>query len=201
MLASAFLGGSTNAINGLVSPRYFVTIMGWDEFTDVWRASIAQGMFEGFCFGLFFTLLFTVGTGIITGASCSYGFACKHLLGVLAGAYVTWAIGGLAGMGLAALSPEFYSRTFIGVPQNLSERLAYAWVGGSIWGVEFGGLVPVVLGLVVMRANWRRLQQAAGRGWSGQEQPRSSTSSDEGIQAKVSPPTDPRIKGGNEQSE
>ena len=68
VLASAFLGGSTNAINGLVSPRYFVTIMGWNDVTDVWRASIAQGLFEGFCFGLFFTLLFTVGTGIITGA-------------------------------------------------------------------------------------------------------------------------------------
>ena len=31
VLASAFLGGSTNAINGLVSPRYFVTVVGWDE--------------------------------------------------------------------------------------------------------------------------------------------------------------------------
>ena len=36
--------------------------------------------------------------------------------------------------------------------------LAYAWVGGSIWGVQLGGLVSVVLGLVVLRANWRRSQ-------------------------------------------
>jgi len=198
VLATAFLGGSTNVVNGLVSPRYFVTIMGWHDVTDVWRASIAQGMFEGFCFGLFFSLVFTAGTGIITGASCRYGFACKHLLGILAGAYLSWAIGGLAGMALAAVSPEFYSRTFIGVPQAFGERLAYAWVGGSLWGVELRGLLSVVLGLVVMRANWRRLQQPAGSGWygpaAGQGQLRQSTSADEGIQAQDWPATDQRIQ-------
>jgi len=40
----------------LVSPRYFVTILGWHDVDDVWRASIAQGKFEGFCFGLFVSL-------------------------------------------------------------------------------------------------------------------------------------------------
>jgi hypothetical protein len=200
VLASAFLGGSTNAINGLVSPRYFVTIMRWHDVADVWRASIAQGMFEGFCFGLFFSLVFTAGTGIITGASCRYGFACKHLLGILGAAYICWAIGGLAGMGLAALSPEFYSRTFIGVPQEFGERMAYAWVGGSIWGVELGGLVSVALGLVVLRANWKRLRrQPAVTDWYGQETETGefppSTPTGQGIQTQPRPATDQRIQG------
>jgi hypothetical protein len=159
--ASACSGGLTNAVNGWVSPRYFVTILHWQGVEDVWRASVAQGVFEGLCFGVFFSLLFTGVTGVVTRASCGYGFAARHLLGIVAGALLSWAVGGLAGMGLAALSPDFYRRTFIGVPEEWGERMAYAWVGGSIWGLEFGGLVCVVLGLVVLRANWRRLNPPA----------------------------------------
>ena len=61
-----------------------------------------------------------------------------------------------AAIGMATLSPEFYRRTFIGVPEEFGPMIRYAWVGGSIWGAEFGGLISVVVGLVVMRANWRR---------------------------------------------
>jgi hypothetical protein len=75
VLASACLGAITNAVNGRVSARYFVTILGWRDVEDMWRESIAQGIFEG-----------------------------------------------------------------------------------SIWGVEFGGLVSVVLGLIVLRGSWRRSQ-------------------------------------------
>ena len=156
VLASGFLGGTTNAVNGAVSPTYFVTILGWHGVEDVWRASIAQGVFEGLLFGIFFSLLYTVVTGIITGASCSFGFAFKHLLGILGGTYVCWALGGLAAIGLVTLSAEFYRRTFIGVPKEFGTMLRFAWVGGSIWGAEFGGLVSVVVGLVIFRANWRR---------------------------------------------
>lgn len=156
VVASAFLGAVTNAVNGWVSPLYFVTIMRWQGVADVWRASIAQGIFEGLLFGVFFSLVFTVGVGIITGASCSYRFAAGHLLGVVAGALCCWLIGGVAAMGLASLSPEFYRRAFRGVPDEWGAMLAYAWVGGSIWGVQLGGLMAVVLGLVVLRGRWRR---------------------------------------------
>lgn len=156
VLASGLLGGVANAVNGVVSPTYFVTILGWRDVEDVWRASIAQGVIEGLLFGVFFSLLFTVGTGIITGASCSLGFAMKHLLGILGGASLCWAFGGSAAIGLATLSPEFYRQTFRGVPNECKPMLRYAWVGGSIWGLEFGGFVAVVVGLVVLRANWHR---------------------------------------------
>ena len=156
VLAGGILGGSTNAVNGAVSPTYFVTILGWRGVEDVWRASIAQGLFEGLLLGIFFSLVFTVATGIITAASCSFAFAFKHLLGILGGAYICWALGGLAAIGLASLSPEFYRRAFFGVPQEFGPMLRYAWVGGSIWGAEFGGFVSVVVGLVVLWANWRR---------------------------------------------
>jgi hypothetical protein len=162
VMASAFLGATTNAVNGWVSPLYFVTILGWHDVEDVWRASIAQGVFEGLLFGVLFSLVFSVGVGVITGAACTFRFAFAHLLGILAGAYCCWGIGGLAAMGLATLSPEFYRRAFIGVPQEFGAMLRYAWVGGSIWGAELGGLVSVTVGLVVLRANWRRVN-GAGR--------------------------------------
>src|SRR5690349_6200143 len=94
VFASACLGAVTNAVNGLVSPGYFVTILGWRDVEDVWRASIAQGIFEGLLFGVFFSLVFTAGVGIITRGSCSYGFATRHLLGIVVGALVGWVIGG-----------------------------------------------------------------------------------------------------------
>lgn len=157
VFASAALGAATNAVNGLVSPLYFVTILRWQGVENVWRACVAQGIFEGLVFGVLFSLVFTTGVGIVTRAGCSYGFAARHLLGIMAGALLCWALGGLAAMGLATLSPEFYRRAFIGVPTETGPMLAYAWVGGSIWGLELGGLVSVVLGLVVLRGNWRRM--------------------------------------------
>ncbi len=163
VLASGFLGGTTNAVNGRVSPLYFVNVLGWYDVDNVWRASIAQGVFEGLLFGVFFSLVFTVATGVMTRAACSFWFALAHLLGILAGAYCCWVLGGLAGMGLATLSPEFYRRAFIGVPQEHGAMLRYAWVGGSIWGAELGGLVSVATGLVVLRANWRRRVGGPGR--------------------------------------
>lgn len=161
VLASAALGAVTNAINGWVSPLYFVTILGWHDIQDVWRASIAQGIFEGLLFGVFFSLVFTAGLGIITRSSSPLGFGLLHLLGIVVAAFVCWLLGGIAAMILAWLSPEFYRQAFIGVPKDFGPMLAYAWVGGSIWGVLLGGFVSVILSLVVLSSNWRRIQSRA----------------------------------------
>jgi hypothetical protein len=157
---SGFLGATTNAVNGLVSPLYFVTVLHWKGVADVWRASIAQGFFEGLLFGLLFSLVFTTACGLITGAACPFRVAAKHLLGILGGSYACWALGGLAGVALACLSPEFYRHAFHGVPAEPGSMIRYAWVGGSIWGAEFGGVIAVILGLVILQSNWRhRLAQ------------------------------------------
>lgn len=157
-LGGAVLGAITNSVNGLVSPYYFVTIMGWYDIQDVWRASVAQGIFEGLLFGAGFSLIFTTGAGIITHASSPYGFAIRHQLGILVATFGCWLFGGIAGIGLAVLSPPFYQATFIGVPDEFLAMVAFAWVGGSIWGVEIGGLISVVLGLVTLRGNWLKRQ-------------------------------------------
>jgi hypothetical protein len=156
VLTGACLGALTNAINGWVSPRYFVTILRWHGVEDVWRASVAQGVLEGLLFGTCFSLLFVTGVGIATRAGCTYGFAVRYLIWIACGALVCWVLGGLAAMGLATLSPEFYRAAFIGVPEELGEMLAYAWVGGSITGMQLGGLACVFLGVLLLRADWQR---------------------------------------------
>jgi hypothetical protein len=162
ILAGGALGAVTNAINGAISPHYFVIVMQWHWVQDVWRASVAQGIFEGLLFGVLFSLIFTTGVGIMTRGTCRYGVAVRQMLGIAAGAFVGWLLGGLAAIGLASLSPDFYRRTFSGVPEETGPMLSYAWVGGSIWGIELGGLVSVVLGLVIFRANWLRQKSIAG---------------------------------------
>ena len=158
VLASVVVGALTNAVNGKVSPLYFVTILGWEGVANVRRASIAQGAFEGLSFGVAFSLMFTVGAGFITKVRCPFGLGLKYLLGIIAGALVCWVLGGLAGMGLASLSPEFCRASFIGVPAEPGPMLRYAWVEGSIRGLEIGGFAAVVLGLVLLWSTWRRIK-------------------------------------------
>ncbi len=156
VLTGVLLGALTNSINGWVSPLYFRNILRWQDVEDVWRASVAQGVFEGLMFGLFLTLVFTIVVGCVSKVRCSYGFGATVLLFVAAAALVCWAVGGLLGMGLAALSPEFYRHAFRGVPEDFNEMFRYAWVGGSISGIEFGGLALTILGSFLFYARWQR---------------------------------------------
>ena len=52
------LGALTNTINGRVSPLYFRNIMRWSDVSDVPRAAIGQGAFEGLLCGLIFGTIF-----------------------------------------------------------------------------------------------------------------------------------------------
>lgn len=162
IVGGAFIGASTNAVNGWVSPEYFRNIMRWDEIEQIWRASIAQGIFEGLIYGVLFAIAFTLVVGIVARGRCSYGFALQYQLGILLAIYGCWVAGGLLAMGLATLSPEFYQNTFTGVPDAFGPMLRYAWVGGSIWGAMFGGLLSGILGSVLLALHWRRLNPQTG---------------------------------------
>jgi hypothetical protein len=158
IVGGAVIGASTNAINGAVSPSYFRNVMRWHDVEHLWRASIAQGIFEGLIYGIMFSVVFTLVVGRVTHARFSFTFAFRHLLAIVAAIYCCWVVGGIIGMGLAMLSPEFYRNTFMGVPHPFGEMLRYAWVGGSIWGAMFGGLLAAVIGSLLFAVRWRRLQ-------------------------------------------
>jgi hypothetical protein len=149
----AVLGAITNSINGWVSPLYFRNIMRWHDVQDIWRASLAQGILEGVMFGLAFAVIFTAVVGIVSKARSPYRLASIYLLVIAITALACWVLGGLIAMGLAGLSPEFYRHAFRGVPEEGDQMFRYAWVGGSIWGIQFGGSV-------LFRAKWRQLQEA-----------------------------------------
>jgi hypothetical protein len=156
VLASGLLGAATYAVNALVSPTYFVTVLGLEDPNTVWQASAAQGMVEGLMLGVLLSLLFTTVMIAITGASSPYRFALKHILHVMAGTLGFWLLGGLTATGLTAMIPDFYDHPFFRLPEELGPMLRYAWVGGSIWGLELGGLISLLLGLVNLHADWYR---------------------------------------------
>ena len=164
VVVGAMLGALTNTVNGWVSPLYFRNIMRWDDVENLWRASIAQGILEGIVFGLLFSVMFTAVVGIVSRARCPYWLGLSYIVLVAVAALGCWAIGGLIGMGLATLSPEFYRHAFRGVPEDFGEMLRYAWVGGSIWGIQFGGFAFLVVGSVLFRAKWRQIQDEAADG-------------------------------------
>ncbi len=58
IVGGGVLGALTNTINGRVSPLYFRNIMRWSDVSDVPRAAIGQGAFEGLLCGLIFGTIF-----------------------------------------------------------------------------------------------------------------------------------------------
>jgi hypothetical protein len=161
LFTGGLLGAVTNAVSGALSPGYFVTVLGWRNVEYVWVASIAHGIFEGLIVGLIFSTVFAISASLISGGSCPYSFSARHLAGIAGAALVCWLIGGVLGIGLAALSPDFYCETFRGVPDEFGPMLAFAWVGGSIWGIEFGGFASLLLGIAIFRANWHNHLQSS----------------------------------------
>ncbi len=151
----AILGAICNIVNGAVSPQYFQSNMPWHNISDIWRAAIAQGIFEGLIYGLMFTSLFSTVYTISTKGQCPYSQVFKFLAGIALVILICWALGGIIALALAALSPQFFSATFNKVPQELHLMHRYAWVGGSIWGIIFGGFLSAILGSIIFRHKWK----------------------------------------------
>ena len=155
IIGAAFLGLVTNAINAQVSDLYFRTILGWQNVADIKRAIVAQGVFEGLICGLILSTLFLSVVAFVSKARCDYSLGLRYIVGLLATAFILWAVGGVLAVSLVSLSPEFYRSHFIGVPESTSDRIRYAWVGGSIWGVQFGGAAATFIFMALFRARWR----------------------------------------------
>lgn len=155
IILGSLFGALTNIINGAVSPFYFELVMGW-RFNNIWKASIAQGIFEGTIYGIFFSIVFTTGFGLITKGKASLSFALKILIQVLFFIMSCWFIGGAIATLLALLSPDFYHSHFYFPPKESSDLLRFAWVGGSIWGGIIGAVLGCILSLVWTKNTWNK---------------------------------------------
>jgi tetrahydromethanopterin S-methyltransferase subunit F len=155
IIGAAILGLVTNAINAQVSDLYFRTILGWQNVTDIKRAIVAQGIFEGLICGVVLATLFLAVIAFVSKARCDYLLGLRFIAGLIGTAFLLWVVGGVLAILLVSLSPEFYRSHFIGVPESMPDRIRYAWVGGSIWGVQFGGAAATFIFMALFRARWR----------------------------------------------
>ena len=154
---SITLGALTNAINSAVSPTYFYLVFNQQvDANEIWKASILEGIKEGGCLGLFVSGVLTAGASAICRSQSSYTLLARYLLGISIGALLAWILGGLMASIFAALRPVPYAGTF-GTPGTFNALVRYAWVGGSIWGVEGGSVVATVIALAKLHTRRRSL--------------------------------------------
>jgi hypothetical protein len=158
IIGGGMLGAVTSSINGRVSPLYFQNIMRWNDVSDIPRAAIAQGIFEGLICGLIFGTIFVLAVSIISRLRLGIAHSFSYLGWLFGSTFLAWCLGGVLAIFLAWISPEFYRRAFIGVPEDLSSMLPYAWVGGSIWGVQFGGFALLIIWIAVFGMKWKANQ-------------------------------------------
>lgn len=151
VLLSMTLGALTNAINAVVSPTYFYLVFNQQvDANQLWKASILEGIQEGGCLGLLVSCVFTAGANAFWRSEVSYTPLVRYLLGIFAGAFLAWILGGLIALSFAALRPVLYAGIF-GTPGGFNALVRYAWVGGSIWGLEGGSLVAMIIALWKLR--------------------------------------------------
>ena len=158
IILPGIIGGLTNLINSIVSPDYFIKIMHWESIKNIIQTAIAQGIYQGIIQGMFFSLVFSCVYIISNKAELTIVSSIKWILFMWLITIALWVLGGIIAILLSVLSPEFYKKTFIGVPDEFGAMIRYAWVGGSIWGVSFGGILVMIIGTLMFRNNYKQIK-------------------------------------------
>ncbi len=153
VIAGGLVGGLVNLVNGLVSETYFRNIMGWD-FEGIWIAAVLLGATQGLMYSLVLTVMYTMGFGMLTKGQAGWSFARRQMLKMLGTVLGLWLMGGLFAVLAASMFPDFYIRVIRQVPRQTGPMLAYAWAGGSIWGVLIGGVLAVLHSLRSAKREW-----------------------------------------------
>ena len=153
ILFGGLIGAILNIINLFISSTYFINILDWGE-ENIWFFTILQGIIEGIIYGGIFSIIYVIVFEIITKNIGTYNFAFKVLLKTPLIIFFCWIVGGIFAIILATISPELYKSTFYMVPEEKTAMLKYAWVGGSIWGEIFGGILALISSTTGMKYKW-----------------------------------------------
>jgi prolipoprotein diacylglyceryltransferase len=143
VFVAAFIGASTNAVNGALSPEYYRAVLRWD-FPGIWAASIAQGIMEGVLYGVLFAVIILLAV-LFFRRDLTWPALRHHILKAAGLVYLAWLAGGVISLLLACVSPDFYRNIFRDVPPQLVPLMKFAWVGGSIQGAVYGGLISAIV--------------------------------------------------------
>lgn len=147
IVAGVLIGALTNTLNGAVCPEYFTRVMGWPATAPIGVWSVRQGMLEGGLCGFFFALVLSIVMALRSRLRCPFRRALGYFVVACLGVVLCTILGGVVGAGWAASDPASYLAAF---PTAISPGTArFAWVGGSIWGGQLGGLAMIVLTSIV----------------------------------------------------
>lgn len=158
LVGSMLIGAVTNAVNGRVAPLYFQVVLGWDG--DVPSAAIGQGLMEGAVIGL---ILGGIVAALFTLRTRGHGstLSALRLVGtLLLLALGAWAVGGVFGLLMGAVSPGWFQQRFGLEPD--AAVWPVAWVGGSITGAELGAIITTLLGCVVFWVRTKPVESCPG---------------------------------------
>ncbi|BCM90073.1 hypothetical protein IAD21_01924 [Abditibacteriota bacterium] len=156
LLLAGAMGGITNSINGWINPLYVVAVMRWQSMDDVWWAGVAEGVASGVMRGFVLCAIFTLGIALISRGECPLSLSLRYLFTIFGSVSVCWTVGGLFSVVLSLLFPQFYRFFFFGMPNEVGDVIRYAWVGGSIWGAQLGGVGSVFVALARFNTRWKR---------------------------------------------
>jgi MFS family permease len=162
VILAIILGASCNGINVQICSSYFPIVLRWEMRESFFRMAIAQGIFEGLLFGIGFSLVFTITALCMFKKKLSYYLGLRYLLIIIFGAILGWFIGGIIMYGLACLSPTWIETQFM--RGNLFEPATrFAWVGGSINGMIWGGFIFLIISIVFMYQKSLQIKQEQKR--------------------------------------
>lgn len=138
--SGGLLGGLLNAVNSYIDPTCFKDSAMFTLVPDlrVWMAAISLGVFEGWMWACFSSLVFTTVVAVTSKMRFSLKTVLPFIAGMIAGVVLCWVIGGLAGLALLSLNDDFYR-------SGSSPILTYAWVSGSSIGARFGSVLSTML--------------------------------------------------------
>ncbi|MBL8048186.1 MAG: hypothetical protein JNJ45_05840 [Chthonomonas sp.] len=143
VISGIVLGIITNWFNGSLSPSYFAFLFDLDT-GNMPELAIAQGMMEGAMIGGVLGVVVATIVLLLTKGEANLRVNVRLLLSIVFLALSAWVIGGAIGVAIAAVSPDFYSY-YGSQHESRTGVMAFAWVGGSIRGIEVGAILATLL--------------------------------------------------------